>query len=313
MKRLLAFALACCAPAVAVAQQGGTTHVLLITGLSAEPQFARQFATAAGAIYDAARKQWHVADTNIVYLSENPAADPGRMTGKATKETIAHAFQVVAQRAHPGDVVLVVLMGHGSGEMAESAVNVSGPDPVAADYATWIALMRQATVVFVNAATGSGDFAKVLAGPNRIVVTATKTGMEKNESIFAGYFATGLTGTEADADKDGRISISEAFAYAKAQVAKVYETTGRLMTEHAVLADTSGIAGRIAFGGDATSADPRVVALMGERRVLEASVDSLRRIKATVDSTAYSKELERLLLLIANKTQAIKALQGGKP
>lgn len=314
MTRMLMLATMLFAGSSIAAQSGGATHVLLVTGLSGEPRFAAQFAKAAGAVYDAAHAQWHVADSSLTYLSENPAADPKRMSGKATKATIADAFGVFARRVHPGDVVLVVLMGHGSGEMAQSAVNLSGVDPTAADYAGWIAGLGRAAVVFVNAATGSGDFAKVLAGPNRIIVTATKTGMEKNESIFAGYFAAGLTGVEADADKDGRSSIVEAFNFAKTQVAKAYESSDRLLTEHAMLVDSSGIAGRIALGGDATSADPRVVALVGERRVLEASVDSLRRIKSTMDSTAYSRELERLLLEVARKSQAIKALPpGGKP
>ena len=299
------------APVAVAAQQGGATHVLLVTGLSAEPRFAKLFAAAAGEIFDAAHTRWHVADSNLAYLSEDPAADPARMTGKATREGIADAFKSLSRRAHPGDIVLIMLIGHGSGEMAASAVNVPGPDPTAADYAAWLDPLRQSWVVFVNAATGSGDFARILAGPNRVIVTATKTGMEKNESIFAGYFAAGLAGTEADADKDGRISIAEAFNYARIQVAKAYETTNRLLTEHAVLADTSGIASRIVFGGDATSADPRIAALIGERRVLESSVDSLRRIKMTMDSMAYSHELERLLLLLAARTQAIKALQGG--
>lgn len=301
-------------PATVAAQTGGATHVLLITGLSAEPRFAAQFAKAAATVYDAAHASWHVADSSLIYLSEDPAADAKRMNGKATKLAIADAFVRLSRRVHAGDVVLVVLIGHGSGEMQNSAVNVSGPDPVAADYATWLGPLAPAAVVFVNAATASGDFAKILAGPNRVIVTATKTGMEKNESVFAGYFATGLTGTESDADKDGRISIVEAFEYAKTQVAKLYESTDRLLTEHALLVDSSGIAGRIAFGGDATSADPRIAALVGERRILEASVDSLRRIKTTMDSTTYSRELERLLLDVARKSQAIKALQpGGKP
>ena len=296
------------------AQQGGATHVLLITGLSGEPRFATMFAAAAGAIYDAAHTQWHVADSNLVYLSEDPAIDAKRMTGNATKETITQAFSVLARRVQPGDVVLIFLVGHGSGEMEASVVNVAGPRPTAADYVNWLAPLSRASVVFVNAATGSGDFAKLLAGPNRVIVTATKTGIERNESIFAGYFAAGLTGTDADADKDGRVSVVEAFNYARTQVAKAYEATNRMLTEHAVLADSSGLAARIAFGGDATSGDPRIAALVGERRVLEASVDSLLQIKAAMDSTAYSRALERLLLEIARKTQAIKALQpGGTP
>lgn len=298
-------------PAPARAQGGGATRVLLITGLSVEPHFAKLFATAADEIFDAAHGPWHVADSDLVYLSEDPAVDTARMTRKSTRENIAAAFAALARRVRPGDVVLVFIVGHGSGEMAASAVNVPGPDPTAADYARWLAPLDRATVIFVNAATGSGDFAQVLAGPNRVIVTATKTALERNESIFAGYFATGLTGTDADADKDGRVSVAEAFTWARAQVAKAYESTSRLLTEHAVLADSSGIASRIAFGGEAASTDPRVSALVGERRVLEASVDSLRRVKATMDSTAYAAELERLLLEIARRTQAIKALQGG--
>lgn len=299
------------APGPVRAQAGGVTRVLLVTGLSVEPRFARMFAAAADQIDDAARHQWHVADSDLVYLSEDPSVDTARMTGKSTRENMATAFTAFARRARPGDVVLVFLAGHGSGEMAGSAVNVPGPDPTAADYARWLAPLDRATVIFVNAATGSGDFAGVLAGPNRVIVTATKTALEKNESIFAGYFAAALTGTDADANKDGRVSVAEAFTWARTEVAKVYDTTKRLLTEHAVLVDSGGIASRITFGGDAASTDPRVTALVGERRVLEASVDSLRRVKATMDTTAYARELERLLLEVARRTQAIKALQGG--
>jgi hypothetical protein len=230
----------------------------------------------------------------------------------STKSAVQQAFETLARRVHPGDVVFVFLLGHGSGEMAASAVNLPGPDPTAADYASWLAPLGRATVVFVNASSASGDFAAVLAGPNRAIVTATKTAIERNESVFASWFAKGLTGTEADADKDGRVSIVEAFTWARDQVAKAYEATNRLLTEHAVLVDSGGVAARIAFGGDAASTDPRVTALVGERRVLESQIDSLRRLKPTMDSTAYQQSLEKLLLQIAAKTQAIKALQPGR-
>lgn len=311
MTRTLLLSLVTLIPSGTTARQGGASHVLIITGLSAEPRFAKAFADAAGEIYDAAHRAWHVADSDLVYLAENRAVDPGRVTGLATKATVGQAFETLARRVHPGDVVLVFLLGHGSGEMAASAVNLPGPDPTAADYASWLAPLGRATVVFVNASSASGDFAAVLAGPNRAIVTATRTAMERNESVFASWFAKALTGTEADADKDGRVSIVEAFTWARDQVVKVYESTNRLQTEHAMLVDSGGVAGRIAFGGDAASSDPRVMALVGERRVLESLIDSLRRLKPTMDSTAYEQSLEKLLLQIAAKTQAIKALQAG--
>jgi len=295
-------------------RQGGATHVLIVTGLSAEPRFVKVFGSAAASIYDAARTQWHVADSDLVYLAEDPALDAKRMSGKATRESVGNAFATLARRTHPGDVVLIFLLGHGSGEMAGSSVNLPGPDPTSADYAQWLAPLSRASVIFVNASSASGDFVALLAAPNRVIVTATKTAVERNESIFGGYFATGLTGQAADANKDGRVSVVEAFNYARTEVARAYESSNRMLTEHAVLADTSGMASRIAFGGESASADPRVIALVGERRVLEGQVDSLRRMKATMDSTMYESQLERLLLQIAAKTAAIRGLQpGGKP
>ena len=107
------------------------------------------------------------------------------------------------------------------------------------------------------------------------------------------------------------MSVVEAFTWARDQVAKVYESTNRLQTEHAMLVDSGGVAARIAFGGDAASADPRVMALVGERRVLE----SLGRFASPAQGhdglDRVPQSLEELLLQIAAKTQAIKALQAG--
>lgn len=169
-----------------------------------------------------------------------------------------------------------------------------------------MAPFTQQQVVFVNAATGSGDFVPVLAKSGRVVITATRTAMERNESEFLGVFTKALNSEEADADKDGRLSVLEAFRYARAEVAKSYERTNRMLTEHAVLSD-SIIAGRITFGGKAVSANPRVAALIAERQILESQVAALRTRKATMAADAYDAELERLLLAIAEKTQAIKA------
>lgn len=84
-----------------------------------------------------------------------------------------------------------------------------------------------------------------------------------------------------------------------------------MLTEHAVLSD-SALARTVTFGSPRATADPRIVALVAERQELESQVLSLRGRKATTDSTAYEQELERLLLLVAEKSQAIRAA-GGKP
>ena len=66
----------------------------------------------------------------------------------------------------------------------------------------------------------------------------------------------------------------------------------------------------MAFGAPAAAANPRVVALVAERQALEQQVAALRARKASMAADAYDAELERLLVAIAEKTQAIRAAGG---
>ncbi len=298
-------------PAAARAQ-GGATRVLLVTGLSGEPRFATGFHTAASALYDAAQARWGVPDSSLIYLAEDPVQDPKRIRGRATRDNLAAAFGELARRSAPGDVVLIVLIGHGSGQGADSRLSLPGPDATAADLAGWLRPLAGRTTVLVNAASGSGDFLPALADSSRVVVTATRTAFERNETTFAGHFARGLSSGEADADKDGRVTVLEAFQFAKREVARGYEARNLLLTEHAQLSD-SALARSVAFGTLPIPADPRVAALYAERRALEGQVDALRRRKGSLDSLAYEGELERLLLEIARKTAAIHVAEARKP
>lgn len=294
------------------AQTGGATRVLLVTGLSGEPRFATGFHAAASALYDAAQARWGVADSSLVYLAEDPAQDPKRIRGRATRENLAGAFAELARRAVAGDIVLVVLIGHGSGEGAESRLSLPGPDATAADFAGWLRPLAGCTTVLVNAASGSGDFLGALADSTRLVVTATKTAFERNETTFAEPFARGLGSGAADADKDGRVTVLEAFQFAKQEVARGYAARNVLLTEHAQLSD-SGLARSVAFGTQPIPADPAIAALYAERRALEGQIAALRRRKGSLDSLAYEGELERLLLQLAGKTAAIRAAEARKP
>jgi hypothetical protein len=303
-----ALALALALPSAARAQR---VHVVAITGLSGEPAYRLLFESAASTLVDSARARWHVADSSLFVLAEDMNGTRLRATGRATRETIAQSFLALARRVGPGDVVLVFLVGHGSGEGPESRVSLPGPDATVADFAGWLAGFARQTVVFVNAASGSGDFGTALAGPRRVIVTATRTALERNETRFATPFVRALTTDEADANKDGRVSVLEAFAYAKKEVARAYETDKRLLTEHAAISD-SVLARSVTFGAQrSVPTDPRAAALVAERSELESQVATLRGRKESMPPAAYDAELERLLVLVAQKTQAIRALSGG--
>lgn len=293
-----------------VAAQAQRTHVLVVEGLSGAPEFRTRFEAAVDAIRGAAKSRWGVSDSSLIVLGEDSTRS-ARFTGQSTKANVGAALVRLSTMVKPGDVLMVLLIGHGSGEGPQSKVNLPGPDATAAEYASWLAPFGQQQVVFVNTATGSGDFVPALAANGRVVVSATRTAMEKNESEFLRFFAAALASDDADADKDGRLSVLEAFRFARTEVARSYERTNRMLTEHAVVSD-SLIAGRITFGRKAATTDnPRVAALIAERQALESQVAVLRGKKATMEAAAYEAELERLLLAIAEKTAAIKAAGGG--
>jgi hypothetical protein len=294
------------APFAAEAQR---THVLVVAGLSGDPAFKRSFDSAVDAMRTAATQRWGVADSSLIVLGED-SVRTARYGGRSTRENIGQAFLRLSTRARAGDVLLVVLLGHGSGEGPQSKVNLPGPDATAAEYAAWLTPFASQQVVFVNTATGSGDFVPVIKGPGRVVVTATRTALERNQSEFLQHFAKALGSDDADADKDGRLSVLEAFRFARTEVARSYERTNRMLTEHALVSDSMAAA-RVTFGSRANTDDPRIAALLAERQALESQVAVLRGKKASMESAAYEAELERLLLAIAEKSAAIKAAGGG--
>ena len=309
------------------AATGGATYVVIVNGASGEPQYAQTFLAAATAIDEAARTRFGVPAQSVIWLGEDTTKAAGRMRGRATKENVERELVALSTRVRPGDQLWIVLIGHGSGEGLGSRFNLVGPDLTAADFARLLDGFKQQQVAFVNASSASGDFVKALAGPNRAVVTATKSALERNESLFARHFAAALRADGADVDKDGRVSLLEAYGFARRETARAYETDNRLLTEHAQLDDNGdgvasaepgkggdgSLASVIALGGGSTSTDPRVTALVGERRALEAQVAALRARKETMETAAYEKQLETLLLDLARKNQQIRAAEGRRP
>jgi hypothetical protein len=250
-----------------------------------------------------------VADSSVIVLTEDSLPVAGVSDGRSTRANVQAGLARLAARARAGDVVLVLLLGHGAGEGAGSRVNLPGPDATAADYAAWLAPLAAQQVVVVNAASGSGDFVPALAAPGRVVITATRSALERNAPRFAAPFAEALGNDAADTDKDGRLSVLELFRFTRAAVARAYEASNTLQVEHPVLSD-SAAAARIAFAREAAPANARVAALLAERQALESALAALRGRKGAMDAAAYEAELERLLVAIAEKTQAIKAAGG---
>src|SRR5262245_11719875 len=225
------------------AQSVPKTHLLIVTGASGEPRFAQQFHALAMSMLAVATTRFAIPDSQIIYLAEQTTPDPKAINGRSTREGVVQAFDRIAARASAGDAVFILLIGHGSSENNVSRFNVPGADMTDSDFNAQLAKLSNQVVAFINASSASGDFVKSVSGKNRVVVTATKSGFERNETLFANHFVSAYAKDGADTDKDGRVSVLEAFVYARREVQREYEGTNRLQTEHAMLDDDGDGAG----------------------------------------------------------------------
>ena len=289
------------------------THLLVVAGVGGDEDHVKAFNKYALAIMDAARKHG-LADANITYLGENPEQSGGRMKARATRDNVTKAFTDLAAGAKAIDDVFIILIGHGSFDGRQAAFNLPGPDLTADDYKALLAKFPTQKIVFVNTASSSGAFIQALAGPARTIVAATRTGGERNETRFAQYFVEAFDTDAADRDRNGRISVQEAFDYAAGKVKSAYEQEGHIMTEHATLDDSNQ--GKLAAAqflapersrtAAAQAADPALRALLEQRDALERQVAELRLRKDALDPKQYDEQLEKLLTDLALKTRAIR-------
>jgi hypothetical protein len=307
-----------------------SVHLAVIVGLSGDPEHAKLFQRWASTLVDAASGRMAIPRDHIVYLTERPEEDAKRSTGKSTQEEITRAFAALATNVKQDDVVFVVLIGHGTFDGKTAKFNLPGPDMTPADFAPLLKNLKASQVVFINTASSSGPFLAELSGAGRTIVTATRSGAERFATLFGGYFVDALASDSADADKNRRVSVLEAFDAARLGVARAYEQAGTMMTEHPLLDDSGdkqgsvdpkpdGKNGRIAAVlslGTATSGeklpdDPKLRALYEERSDLERRVEGLKLMKTGMEPARYASELEKLLTDLARKSQQIRNA-GGK-
>lgn len=307
------------------------THLAVIVGLSGEPEHAETFRRWAGSLYDHVTARLGVPKNRVLYLLEDPAQDAQRATGKSTKAEIDAGLSKLAATAGANDVVFIVLIGHGTWDGKIAKFNLPGPDMSAAEFAAAVKKFSTKNVAFINTASSSGPFIEALAGDGRVIVTATRSGAEKFATLFGGHFIDALASDEADADKNKRVSILEAFTAAKIEVARMYEQRGVMLTERAMLEDggdgegsldpaANGKDGRVASIlslGTPTEAlklpdDPKLRTLYQERREIEQRVEAVKLMKASMPPAQYATELEKALTDLARKTQEIRAIEGKK-
>ena len=296
-----------------------TSHALLIGGLGGSTEHTEAFK---GYLFDtrtALIERYGFEPSNVVVLGETRIEEESFVKASSRSENIQAEFDRLKAEVAPEDVVYIMLFGHGSYDNDEAMLNIPRRDLGQSDYANLVDGLAASRIIFVNAASSSGPFIEALAGEGRIVITATRSGTQKNETRFPGFWVTGLTDPLADSDKDGQLSVLELFRYTAGRTDQWYADEGIIATEHALLDDAGeGNGARVGeledmnkgtlasltrLGGAVSNpliADTNVPAeWLAQRATLESEIAALKSRKSNMANEAYYAELQNLLVQLA--------------
>ena len=215
------------------------SFLIVVSGIGGEPEYSEKFTEWSRDLVNAARRRLEMPTEHMVYLAET--ADKGA-DGVSRKENVEAAIERIAAEASAGDTVFLILIGHGTARGDRLLFNLPGPDLAATELDTMLAPHETLRWVIVNGSPSSGPFIQPLSAPNRVVLTATTNAVERFHTVFPEHFVAAYAGPGADSDKNGRVSVLEAFTFAVRGVEQSYAEAGTIVSEHAVLDDTGGLA-----------------------------------------------------------------------
>jgi len=280
------------------------TYYVVVAGLGGEADYEQRFTAAA-------------KDLDRIFGAAGSTAHVYTLAGaQATAKQLAETLSAVARAAKVDDDFALILIGHGSFDGAEYKFNLVGPDVTAREIAAMCDRIVARRQLIVDTTSASGGAVEVLERPGRAVIAATKSGTEKNATVFARYWVEALEDPTADTDKSDSISAMEAFRYAAKKTAAFYDSQKRLATEHAVFNDTGrGEPVRESGNGQGmlmstftllrigtnqqTANDPAKRALLDRKDELEQRIDTLKYQKAAMDPQDYKKQLTDALVELA--------------
>jgi hypothetical protein len=285
----------------AAAPSRAETYYLIVSGIGGEPQYEESFARQAESLAQSAQRTLNGAE-RVTLLSG----------AEATRDAVVAALEELAGRLAETDAVAIFLIGHGAYDGEQYKFNLAGPDIDGATLGDLFAALPASQQIIVNATSASGAVLESWAADGRTLITATKSGGERNATRFAEQWAQALASDEADINKNGAITVQEAFDFTTRRVADSYEGAGLLATEHAEISGDAGRAFNIALLSERIATTEELRDLLAQLETLEGEIAALRERRAEMENDAYLDQLQDLLLQLALVQREIDAVRAAE-
>jgi hypothetical protein len=300
--------------------------VLIMAGPTVGKDNKSKFRQWAFSLHDILARDYGYSSESITLLhdqgrnSKEDQSAAARVDGPVNLAGIKNAIESLQGQVKQGDQITIYLIGHGAGADEESKFNIVGPDITGTQFAEMLDPFSEQDLIIVNTTSASYGFSASLSSEGRVVISSTRSPSEKFDPIFSKYFIEALDQRNGDRDKNNRVSMLEAFNYAKASVDQWYEEQGRLASEHAglddngdalfslnpTIADVDGRLAEIAYidtlEDDGENLSDRALSLKARMQEVERSVFILRGRKADFLEADYWRQLETLLVELAKTT-----------
>lgn len=256
-------------------------HYLIVSGIGGDPGYSESFAGSAAKMATAAARS---------------AGDDSRVTvlvgDNGTREQLRTAMADYASSLSSSDSLAIFLIGHGSHDGVEYKFNLTGPDIAEAEFVELLNAVPARRQLVVNTSSSSGPVLESWAGDGRVVITATRSGRERNATRFAEHWATALSSDDADIDKNGTITAREAFDFTERLVAESFEAQEALATEHPQINGDIAVGFEVARLSARTEATPVAAALYAELDELMAEAAALQGRRDELGDNYQSQMLD---------------------
>ena len=213
----------------------GATHYVIVSGLGGEPDYEQRFAG------------WAQTIDQVLRASRTDATIETLSGAAATRDRVRGALEKAVADCGPADAFVLMLIGHGAFDGYEYKFNLPGPDISAGELAGLLNRLRAERQLVVDTTSASGGALEALRKENRVVISATKSGTEKNATVFARYWAEALRDPSADTDKNEAMTALEAFRlrqHEDRRILRIAEAAGHRAPRWRTLAREASKAGR---------------------------------------------------------------------
>lgn len=289
---------------------------IVITGLGGMPEYEENFVQWAGAVEKLFREELKSTVHNL--------------DGRTQKRTeVIEFFNNLLSSLPAQAEIWLFLIGHGNFDGTNYRFNIVGPDLTGSDLGTFLNGLGEKRTCVVAATGASGILIPQLSKRNRLIIAATKNQFERQPPLFLSFFIEAAKSAEADLDRNGKISVLEAFVFSQKKVGVWFEEKGRLQTEHPLLDDNGdgrGAAEPNPSEGEGSLASMTYLTappeqayrsleaqqLSGRRVKIEREIEDLKFRKKELSESEYYQQLEKLLIELAKLNAQIAELEGKK-